>query len=170
MSALYYCHTDSPVGPLLLAGDRDSLHYLSFPEGHKSFAPRPDWVLSEAPFAETRRQLDAYFAGTLRQFDLPLTLSGTAFQNRVWRLLATIPYGETTSYGALARQLGTPKASRAVGAANGNNPLPVILPCHRVIGSSGALTGFGGGLPVKKFLLRHEAEVAGIGDRQLSLF
>ncbi|MBN9890041.1 methylated-DNA--[protein]-cysteine S-methyltransferase [Salipiger abyssi] len=170
MSALYYCHTDSPVGPLLLAGDHDSLHFLSFPEGHKAFGPRPEWAFSEAPFAEVRRQLDAYFAGTLRQFDLPLTLSGTAFQNRVWRLLATIPYGETTSYGALARQLETPSASRAVGAANGNNPLPVILPCHRVIGSSGALTGFGGGLPVKKFLLQHEAEIAGVGDPQLSLF
>lgn len=170
MSPLSYCYTDSPVGPLLLAGNDEALHFLSFPSGHKAFGPRADWVPSDAPFDEVRRQLDAYFAGTLRQFDLPLALSGTDFQNRVWRLLAQIPFGETRSYGEQARLIGRPKASRAVGAANGNNPLPVILPCHRVVGSNGALTGFGGGLPVKEYLLNHEARVAGRGDPQMSLF
>ncbi|WP_258093663.1 methylated-DNA--[protein]-cysteine S-methyltransferase [Salipiger pentaromativorans] len=170
MTRLFYCHTDSPVGRLLLAGDTGALHFLSFPSGHKSFGPHPDWVFAEAPFAEVRRQLDGYFSGSLRHFDLPLKLSGTAFQNRVWTLLAEIPFGETRSYGEQARALGAPKASRAVGAANGNNPLPIILPCHRVVGANGALTGFGGGLPVKQYLLRHEAEVMGLGNPQLSLF
>lgn len=156
MTGLLYTYFESPVGALLLAGDETALHFLSFPKGHKSFGPDPEWRRSNAPFKEAVRQLDAYFAGDLTQFDLPLHLSGTAFQNSVWRLLAEIPLGETRTYGELARTLGRPKASRAVGAANGNNPIPIILPCHRVLGSNGSLTGFGGGLPVKDFLLRHE--------------
>ncbi len=156
MTALLYTHVESPVGPLLVAGDETALHYLSFPSGHKSFGPRPEWRPSDAPFAEARRQLDAYFAGDLRDFTLPLDPSGTAFQLSVWHMLTTIPFGQTRTYGQIATALQRPKASRAVGAANGANPLPILLPCHRLIGSTGALTGFGGGLEVKRFLLRHE--------------
>lgn len=154
--ALSYSTFESPVGELLLAGDEASLHYLSFPSGHKAFGPSPKWQRNDAPFAGVKAQLAAYFDGELQAFDLPLTLHGTDFQKSVWEYLATIPFGETRSYGQLALELGTPKASRAVGAANGANPLPVILPCHRVIGSTGKLTGFGGGLPTKTFLLELE--------------
>ncbi|GHH00294.1 methylated-DNA--[protein]-cysteine S-methyltransferase [Pseudodonghicola xiamenensis] len=153
---LCYTHIDSPIGRLLVAGDGRALHFLSFPSGSKAFGPRADWRQSDSPFAEVRRQLIAYFAGELRRFDLPLHLAGTTFQNDVWRYLADIPFGETRTYGQIANALGRPKASRAVGAANGSNPLPIILPCHRVIGSNGALTGFGGGVPVKAGLLRLE--------------
>lgn len=154
------CSYDSPVGPLLLAGDADSLHFLSFPGGPKAFGRQPSWTEDAAPFREAKAQLAAYFAGELRAFDLPLTLHGTAFQQRVWRALAEIPFGETQSYGELARRLGLPRASRAVGAANGANPLPIVLPCHRVIGANGSLTGFGGGLETKRFLLRLEGALA----------
>ena len=156
MTQLSYTHIDSPVGSLLVAGNDDALHYLSFPNSPKAVEPRSDWHQTDAPFLEVRRQLTAYFDGELRQFDLPLFLAGTAFQKSVWRHLATIPFGETQSYGQLAATLERPKASRAVGAANGSNPLPIILPCHRVIGGNGSLTGFGGGLPTKEYLLRHE--------------
>lgn len=163
--ALSYTHYESPVGALLLAGDASSLHFLSFPGGHKAFGPHPAWQRDDTAFGEVKAQLAAYFNGTLRSFDLPLTLHGTDFQKRVWTYLASIPFGETRSYGQLANDLGTPKASRAVGAANGANPLPVILPCHRVIGSTGKLTGFGGGLPTKTFLL----ELEGVLERRQDL-
>lgn len=156
MSDLYYTHIISPVGELLVAGTDDAIHFLSFPTGHKAFGPRPEWQKADAPFDEARRQLDAYFVGKLHQFDLPLHLSGTAFQKAVWEYLSNIPFGETRTYGQLATTIGRPKASRAVGAANGNNPLPIVLPCHRVIGANGSLTGFGGGIPTKEYLLRHE--------------
>ncbi len=156
MSALGYTHIDSPVGPLLAAGDENALHYLSFPAGAKAFGPRPEWRRSDALFGDLRRQLAAYFAGVRHRFDIPLQLSGTAFQNAVWRQLADIPFGQTRTYGEIAAALGRPSASRAVGAANGSNPLPILLPCHRVIGANGALVGFGGGLPTKQYLLRHE--------------
>ncbi|MEE9322822.1 MAG: methylated-DNA--[protein]-cysteine S-methyltransferase [Granulosicoccus sp.] len=148
-----YTHIDSPVGSLLVAGDDDALHYLSFPNSPKAFGPRSDWHQTDAPFLEVRRQLTAYFDGELRQFDLPFFLTGTVFQKKVWRLLSEIPYGVTRSYGALANDLEAPKASRAVGMANGANPIPIIIPCHRVIGSTGKLTGFGGGIETKRFLL-----------------
>lgn len=164
MMDLCYTHIESPVGALLVAGDDTALHFLSFPTGHKAFSPRPEWRQSDAPFLEVRRQLDAYFAGELCRFDLALRLSGTAFQNSVWQCLAGIPFGETRTYGQIAAMLDRPTASRAVGAANGNNPLPIILPCHRVIGASGSLTGFGGGLPTKEYLLRHEGV---LGDRKM---
>jgi methylated-DNA-[protein]-cysteine S-methyltransferase len=111
---------------------------------------------------EAGRQLAAYFAGTLREFDLPLEMEGTNFQLRVWNLLRQIPYGETRSYGDLARTLGTPAAVRAVGAANGANPIAIVVPCHRVIGSNGTLTGYGGGLPLKRRLLDLEHSHAGL--------
>ena len=156
MTELCYTYIESPVGSLLIAGTDEALHFLSFPAGHKAFGPQPDWHRTDAPFHEVRRQLDAYFAVDLREFDLPRYFGGTAFQNSVWRYLKGIPFGETRSYGQIAADVGRPAASRAVGAANGSNPIPIILPCHRVIGQKGSLTGFGGGLPVKEFLLRHE--------------
>lgn len=156
MNLLSYTYIESPIGPLLVAGDNTALHYLSFPSGLKSFAPRPAWHRSDKPFTEVRRQLTAYFKGDLRRFDLPLHLTGTDFQKQVWRYLSQIPFGHMRSYGEVASELGKPKACRAVGAANGNNPIPIILPCHRVIGTNGALTGFGGGIPTKLYLLEHE--------------
>ncbi len=146
----------TPIGRLLLAGTEEALHYLSFPSGHKAFGPKQGWHRSETPFGEAKRQLAEYFAGERRSFDLPLVLTGTAFQKRVWNTLRSIPFGETRSYGWLAAEIDRPTASRAVGAANGANPIPVIVPCHRVIGSNGALTGFGGGIETKQFLLGHE--------------
>ena len=120
--------------------------------------PEPDWIYNERPFADARRQLTEYFDGERRAFDLPLKLDGTEFQMSVLHALQQIPYGETTSYAEIAERIGRPKAVRAVGAANGRNPIPIIVPCHRVIGSHGDLTGFGGGLDTKEALLRLEAE------------
>jgi methylated-DNA-[protein]-cysteine S-methyltransferase len=147
----------SPVGPLLLAGDDRGLHLISFAATKRAAAPRPDWVEDKTPFAETIRQLRAYFGGKLQEFDLPLVLEGTPFQLRVWNSLRRIPFGQTISYGQLARRIGKPKAVRAVGLANGSNPIPIIVPCHRVIGSNGKLTGYGGGLPIKEKLLALES-------------
>ena len=120
--------------------------------------PEPDWIYSEKPFAEARRQLEAYFRGELQTFDLELKPGGTEFQLQVLEELQKIPYGTTTSYGEIAKRIGRPKAVRAVGAANGRNPIPIIIPCHRVIGSSGDMTGFGGGIPTKEALIRLELE------------
>ena len=152
---------DSPLGPLLLAGDGASLQRIAFPRDGRAVAPEPSWRESPADFDEARRQLAAYFGGELRAFELPLAPRGTAFQHRVWRALTTIGFGETIGYGALAARLGAPTASRAVGAANGANPLPIVLPCHRVVGADGSLTGFGGGLATKRRLLAMEAEALG---------
>ncbi|MDJ0908034.1 MAG: methylated-DNA--[protein]-cysteine S-methyltransferase [Woeseiaceae bacterium] len=155
---MYYCYTNSPIGELLLAGDKDALTMIGFPKGSMRRDPEPDWIFNEKPFAEAMRQLDEYFDGERRDFDLPLRLDGTEFQLLVLDELQKIPYGETTSYGDIAKRIGRPKASRAVGAANGRNPIPIVVPCHRVIGSHGDLTGFGGGLDTKEALLRLEAE------------
>ncbi len=154
--ALVYGYLESPVGQLLLVADADHLRGISFPNGSRKQDPQAGWRRDDAWFPETTAQLRAYFAGELREFDLPLLFDGTPFQNTVWRALCDIPYGETTSYGALAEKLGNAKASRAVGAANGANPLPIVAPCHRVIGADSSLTGFGGGVDVKHFLLTHE--------------
>ena len=155
---MYYCYLDTPIGELLLAGDDDALCLVGFPEGSMRRDPEPDWIYNEKPFAVARQQLTEYFAGERREFDLPLKLNGTEFQMSVLRALQQIPYGETTSYAEIAERVGRPKAVRAVGAANGRNPIPIIVPCHRVIGSHGELTGFGGGLETKEALLRLEAE------------
>ena len=155
---MYYCYTTTPIGDLLLAGGDGGLSMIGFPKGKMRRDPEPDWIFNEKPFEEVRRQLDEYFSGARKEFDLPLQLSGTEFQVQVLQELQRIPYGETTSYGAIAKRIGRPKAMRAVGAANGRNPIPIIIPCHRVIGSSGDLTGFGGGLDTKAALLRLEAE------------
>ena len=149
----YYTYMESPIGPLLLAGNEDGLWKIGFPNRQESTS---DWREDAQPFRETARQLAAYFAGELREFDLPVKMEGTPFQLSVWRALRDIPYGETISYGELARRIGNPKGSRAVGLANGANPIPIVVPCHRVIGSNGKLTGFGGGLPTKERLLALE--------------
>lgn len=144
---------DSPVGRLRLIGNGDALIGLYLPRQAAPEAPeRRTPVLARAA-----TQLAEYFAGERREFDVPLAAIGTGFQQRVWRELAKIPYGETRSYGALARALGSPTASRAVGAANGKNPISILVPCHRVIAGSGALTGYAGGVTAKKWLLEHEA-------------
>ena len=157
---MYYCYLDTPIGELLLAGDVDALSLVGFPEGAMRHEPEPDWIYNEKPFAEAIRQLNEYFAGERQDFDLPLRLDGTEFQLLVLQELRRIPYGETASYRDVAERIGRPKAMRAVGAANGRNPIPIIVPCHRVIGSSGDLTGFGGGLDTKEALLRLESENA----------
>ena len=156
MSAVYYKTFESPVGPLLLAGDSKALRLVSFESSKRPAFSRDGWKQDRAPFVEVIRQLQAYFRGDLREFDLPLAMEGTEFQLRVWNVLREIPYGETISYAQLAERIGNPKAVRAVGLANGSNPIPIIVPCHRVIGSDGSLTGFGGGLATKKMLLELE--------------
>ena len=147
----------SPVGPLLLSADEDHLRGIWF---STSRHPLPDGCAlregDNAILRQTTHQLAAYFDGTLQCFDLPLLAVGTPFQRTVWSMLAHIPYGETWSYADLAGRIGKPEAVRAVGAANGRNPIPIVLPCHRVIGKDGSLTGFGGGLPAKRFLLELE--------------
>ena len=153
---MYYSHMDSPIGRLLLAGDEGGLRLISFPTGSRTRDVEPGWMENDAPFVEAKRQLAAYFAGELTEFDLPLAPEGTPFQLSVWQALRRIPYGKTVSYGAIAESIGRPSASRAVGAANGANPLPIVVPCHRVIGSTGKLTGFGGGLDTKAALLALE--------------
>ncbi|HKV25454.1 MAG TPA: methylated-DNA--[protein]-cysteine S-methyltransferase [Candidatus Acidoferrum sp.] len=154
---MHYTIVTSPVGPLLLAGDAAGLHFVNFQTGRTPRSPERNWIEGRAAFKEVIRQLRAYFAGKLQKFDLPLILDGTEFQLRVWRELQKIPYGETMSYCQIARRIGNPEGARAVGLANGSNPIPIIIPCHRVIGNSGELRGFGGGLPVKKSLLALES-------------
>lgn len=151
-----YGYFDSPVGRLLVAGDAGQLCLISFPAGSSAKQPQADWQYDESLFEETFGQLEAYFAGELTEFDLPLRFAGTDFQNKVWAALRDIPFGKTNSYGTLASRIGKPTASRAVGGANGANPFSIVVPCHRVIGSDGSLTGFGGGLETKRFLLAHE--------------
>lgn len=160
---VYYEYHSTPIGKLLLAGDGDYLTLLGFPNGKMQKRHEKDWLKDSSPFKEVRFQLDSYFAGELEEFDLPLLPKGTLFQESVWQALTEIPYGETWSYGQLASHIGNPKASRAVGAANGLNPIPVIIPCHRVIGSSGKLTGFGGGLETKQYLLGLESQAIAPG-------
>jgi methylated-DNA-[protein]-cysteine S-methyltransferase len=155
---MYYCYLDTPVGELLLAGDTDGLAMIGFPKGSMRREPEPDWIFNEKPLAAACTQLREYFAGERREFDLAIKLTGTEFQVSVLEALQDIPYGETRSYGEIARRIGRPRAVRAVGAANGRNPIPIVVPCHRVIGVTGDLTGFGGGLDTKEALLRLEAE------------
>jgi methylated-DNA-[protein]-cysteine S-methyltransferase len=147
---------ESPVGPLLLVADEGGLRRIEFVTGRSPVQTDPRWHDDGERLRETVRQLRAYFAGELEAFDLPLAPEGTPFQLAVWNRLCEIPYGETISYGELARRIGNPNASRAVGLANGSNPIPIVIPCHRVIGSNGKLTGYGGGLPIKEKLLALE--------------
>jgi methylated-DNA-[protein]-cysteine S-methyltransferase len=151
-----YTWLESPVGKLLIVGDEAGLRQVLFAEGRSEVGPEPGWREDATSLAEAVRQLREYFDGRRRQFELPLAPEGTPFQQSVWRELLTIPYGETISYGDLARRIGNRNASRAVGLANGANPISIIIPCHRVIGSSGKLTGYGGGLKNKEWLLALE--------------
>ena len=155
---MQHTYLESPLGSLLIAGDESAVRTIRFPEGSRSQAPEPGWTKStpKGALADAVQQLREYFSGTRRDFDLPLAPAGTAFQKSVWRTLSEIPYGETISYIELARRIGKPKASRAVGQANGRNPLPIVIPCHRVIAADGSLGGFGGGLPTKVKLLELE--------------
>lgn len=150
---MQYCHVPSPIGDLLLAGSSGALELISFPTGPQARTPDPDWEHSERTFAEAVAQLNAYFDGELRDFDLETRLTVTPFREAVLNEVGRIPYGETRTYGEIAARIGRPKATRAVGAANGSNPLPIVIPCHRVIGAGGRLTGFGGGLETKRYLL-----------------
>jgi len=155
-SLISYTQIESPLGQLLLEADDNGVRCIEFVNGKRAVKIGPEWRENVGPLRELIRQRQAYFAGELESFDLPLAPRGTPFQLAVWRRLCEIPYGETISYGELARRLGNPNASRAVGLANGSNPIPIVIPCHRVIGSNGKLTGYGGGLPIKEKLLALE--------------
>jgi methylated-DNA-[protein]-cysteine S-methyltransferase len=153
----HYTYVDTPIGAILVAGDENTIIEIHFAGAE----PKSDWTRDDDALCEGARQLRAYFAGERTTFDLPLAPRGTEFQQSVWSALLDIPYGETTSYSTIAERIGRRAAVRAVGAANGANPIPIVIPCHRVIGASGSLTGFGGGIEVKRQLLRLEARVAG---------
>lgn len=158
-----YFHMDSPIGRLLLAADDTALCDISFERSRHRRAPDPEWIEGEnGIIAQTRLQLSEYFAGTRQQFSIPLRATGTVFQQRVWSELCNVPFGSLATYRDIAERIGRPTALRAVGSANGRNPIPIIIPCHRIIGSNGALTGFGGGVDVKAALLELE-------NRQLAL-
>ena len=156
---------DTKIGVLTVAMDATGIRHILFPRNKYDAPDRDSWKRDAIALREPREQLLAYFAGKRTTFDLPLAPAGTPFQLKVWNALAQIPFGSTWSYRDLAARVDAPKAVRAVGAANGRNPLPIVLPCHRVIGSDGSLTGFGGGLPLKQFLLEHE----GVGQARLAL-
>jgi methylated-DNA-[protein]-cysteine S-methyltransferase len=154
-----YCCCQSPIGQLLLVGTDgvlEELHFANSPGQEKIFGDRLNYQYDEAGFTKVIQQLSEYFAGKRQVFDLKISPRGTAFQQSIWQELRKIPFGKTESYGEIARRVGSPKASRAVGMANSKNPIPIIVPCHRVIGKDGSLTGFGGGLEVKKQLLKLE--------------
>lgn len=153
---MYFDHLDTPIGPLLLAADSHGLIGISLPRRGEAQAAQAGWQHAPGKLRAAKRELDAYFDGTLLAFDLPLQPRGTPFQLEVWGALLAIPYGATASYAEIARRIGRPNAVRAVGAANGANPLSIVVPCHRVIGSDGDLTGYGGGLAAKRWLLAHE--------------
>jgi methylated-DNA-[protein]-cysteine S-methyltransferase len=152
----YYTIVSSPVDDLLLVSDGEALTGLYMEETCGSKTVEPAGKKDAGPFREVKRQLSAYFEGDLRQFDLPIRLQGTGFQQTVWAALRELHFGQRISYGELARRIGRPSASRAVGLANGRNPVGIIVPCHRVIGASGRLVGYGGGLDRKRWLLEHE--------------
>jgi methylated-DNA-[protein]-cysteine S-methyltransferase len=158
---MLYSYVDSPLGALLAARDDIGITALYLPSGRHPVAVASNWTRDDDAFDDARAQLDEYFAGERTTFDLPLHLVGSPFQLRVWAALREIPYGETTSYGKTAAAIGAPTASRAVGLANGQNPIPIIVPCHRVVGADGSLTGYGGGLEAKRWLLSHELAHSG---------
>lgn len=156
MDTIWYAELNSPLGKLTLESDGEALTRIRLPKEKWQADPESNRVRKPELFAEAAAQLGAYFRGERKEFDLKLNPRGTDFQKKVWDLLREIPLGQTITYGELAAKTGNPKASRAVGAANGKNPLPIVIPCHRVIGSNGKLTGFAGGLEAKKTLLKLE--------------
>lgn len=153
---MYYHIIESPIGPILLAGDEEGLKYVNIRKGKKKVEIPEDWLENKEFFRDVSGKLEAYFAGELKSFDVKLAPEGTKFQKSVWKALEEIPYGETRTYGEVAKIIGKPKASRAVGLANHRNPISIIVPCHRVIGANGKLTGYASGLDVKAFLLKLE--------------
>ena len=155
---IYYQYMKRPVGKLLVAGNNKGLHLICFPKGKKRSFPGAHWVENQKPLQEVLHQLEAYFDGQLKAFSMDICLNVTPFQEKVLTALRRVPYGETISYGELAKNIGNPEASRAVGQANARNPIPIVIPCHRVIGSNGKLTGFGGGMAVKQSLLDLEQQ------------
>ena len=158
MEPLLYTDVESPIGELLLVGEGDALRGLYMQEGARPMRIDPKWKSASEPFAQAREQLGQYFAGERVEFDLRLRAIGNPFQRRVWHALEQIPYGQTISYGELAARIDPPAGARAVGAANGRNPISIVVPCHRVIGADGKLTGYGGGIERKRFLLDLERE------------
>ncbi|MDD3317488.1 MAG: methylated-DNA--[protein]-cysteine S-methyltransferase [Methanosarcina sp.] len=154
---MYYDIIESPIGPILVAGNKEGLKHLIFLKGKKKVGIPEGWIKNKEFFKEAARQLEAYFSGKLEFFDLKLAPEGTDFQKLVWKALCEIPYGETRSYKEIAVSVGKPRAYRAVGLANNWNPVAIIIPCHRVIGSDGKLTGYASGLDIKEFLLRLES-------------
>jgi methylated-DNA-[protein]-cysteine S-methyltransferase len=161
LTPTYHTTIPSPLGDLLLTGNGQALTGVYLTPHRHGPTVGVEWVRDEAPFAEARRQLSEYFAGTRTVFDLPTAATGTPFQRQVWQALCGIPHGQTASYRDMAHAIGNPKAVRAVGLANGRNPLSIVVPCHRVIGSDGSLTGYGGGVERKQWLLAHEARRGG---------
>ncbi len=157
-----HCTVDTPIGRLTLVASDDGLSEIHFPNERTGRAADGPAEPDHPVLVETARQLEEYFAGERTEFDLPLRPAGTPFQLDAWRALTKIPYGKTVSYGEQATRIGHPGRARAIGAANGRNPLPIVVPCHRVIGADGSLVGFGGGLDVKAWLLDHERRVAGV--------
>lgn len=155
-SITHYDTLEAPIGTLLLAGCENYLRFASFATGRQARQPLEHWEHSPTMFTQAKTELSEYFQGERRNFDVPIKLSGTDFQKAVWQALIEIPFGETRSYGEIAKAIQNVKASRAVGGANNANPIPVIVPCHRVIGADKSLTGFGGGIPTKEFLLNLE--------------
>ncbi len=164
----YYDYLETPIGVLLLAGCAQYLRFVGFPkaqDGHRGHRPREplaSWIQDRTKFTQARQELGEYFAGERTRFTVPIKLNGSDFQRSVWQALIDVPYGETCSYGDIAHAINNPKASRAVGGANNANPIPVIVPCHRIIGADKSMTGFGGGIPTKEFLLDLESRVAGM--------
>lgn len=159
---MIYSYMESPIGRLLLAGENNTIKVIGFSSGGKARGADPEWERFDEPFRGVKKQLEEYFAGERHQFDLDLAPDATPFQAQVLEALQHIPYGETRSYQDVAVAVGNPKAVRAVGGANGNNPIPIVIPCHRVVGSDGSLTGFGGGLDSKRFLLDLERRYSGL--------
>ncbi len=153
---LLYTTVASPIGELLLVGDRELLRGLYMREGPRPMRIPDSWRRADEPFTEAERELGEYFAGERTEFEIPCAAAGAAFDRRVWAALERIPYGRTVSYGEIAREVEEPGAARAVGVANGRNPIAIVVPCHRVIGADGRLTGYGGGLERKRFLLELE--------------
>src|ERR1700722_6252893 len=163
----FFSYLDSPLGQVFVQSDGQFVTGLYLPPHRGWQGPQASWQQSDTPFAAIREQLAEYFAGGRQQFDLPLKLAGTPFQQRVWQELVRIPFGTTISYGQLAERVAKPSASRAVGRANGRNPISIIVPCHRVIGADGKLTGYGGGIDKKEWLLEWERRVTGTEPRSL---
>lgn len=160
---MFYSYATSPLGELLLAGSESRLRFIRFPDSRNegtTAEPDPAWRRGDEFFVAAKAQLAEYFAGKRRRFALALAPKATPFEAEVWQALQTIPYGETRSYSDIAHSVGRPRAVRAVGGANARNPLPIVIPCHRVVGADGALTGFGGGLPAKRYLLHLEQQAA----------